>query len=824
MLRLKIGVRLIRRQGLSGILSVLGLSLGFMVAIYALLYAWAETHYDQHIPTIDRLYLIDMIVTEPGKAPRFQARSPGVAAPLIQQIDGVEDTVRVRRQYTSLKIDDRLDFNEITAHVDRSFIKTMGVKLLSGSEEKMADPSAVFISEDMALRLYGSLDVVGETVSLSGFSFADYQISGVFQNWPEESHIDFDMFTPMQSMVHRGRSTINTTWTDGWTYHYVLLADGADPARIEAQIKDIMYDNVVPSVALPEGATIRDLIEPSLQPLKKLHLNERSYQAFIKPPASLFKLRILSSIALLIVMIACVNYVNMATVRAMRRAREVAVRKILGASRGHLIGQFLAEASLVAGAAFVIALALVELFIGPVSQLIGSTLNHSLLLDGGFLVWMAGLFTLVTLLAGTYPAFLASAYRPHTILSNHSKGGRSSGRLRNFLVVFQFTVSIALAVGAAVIWNQLTYAKDKDLGFNPDNVVILYGVRRDPDDTIRLTNRLHESISGRSGILHVAGAGAPPGWSTPEIQVRLKEDEPDKKLMMRGVSVGLEYFDVLEVSPKAGRLFSESYGLDRRPWEVPYGELMADQSYVLPIVLNMQAARLFGFTSAKDAIGQQVIQGDSADGIRLSEIVGVVDDLHFRSLKTAIEPRIFFPSPAIFNVMIVKLDPNQPMVGVASMEDGWKDVLSQSISQDYLDVTLAQAYQEDESQLRTVAVLAGLGIFVAIIGQYGLASYAAQSRRREIGVRKVLGARIRDILQLFLWQFSKPVLVAMLVAWPLAFLAATSWLEGFAYRVSMSPVWFLIAGLMALLIAMITVAGHALKAARQNPVLALRHE
>ena len=538
----------------------------------------------------------------------------------------------------------------------------------------------------------------------------------------------------------------------------------------------------------------------------------------------MFKLRVLSSIALLIVLIGCVNYINMATVRAMRRSREVAVRKILGASRGHLIRQFLAEASVVAGLAFLIALVLVEFTITPVSSLIGATLNSGLLIKPGFMGWLLMLFLSVVLLAGFYPAYLASAYRPHTILSAHAKGGQASARLRAVLVVFQFTVSIALAVAAAVIWNQINYAKEKDLGFNPENVLVYYGVRRDADTTISLTRRLNKSMSGRPGVLAVAGASAPPGWLPPQVAFRRDNEDPTTKRLMQVVSTDLDYFDVLNVAPVAGRLFSEDFGADRRPWEVTSAELQADDTYIVPVVINRRALKDFGFSTAEEAIGEIVIQNDDPDEISELEIVGVINDFHFDSLKSAIEPMVFYPGPGNFNVIMVKLDPNQPELGAQSADKGWKDVFTQSISRDYLEASLAQEYAEDESQLATVTVLAAIGIFVAILGQYGLASYAAQSRRREIGMRKVLGARIRDIIQLFVWQFSKPVMVAMIVAWPIAFLAATAWLEGFAYRVTLNPLWFVTAGLVALLIAMLTVAGHALAAARQNPIAALRHE
>ena len=817
-----IGLRLIKRQGISGFLSIIGLTLGFVVAIYALLFAWAETHYDQHLPDVERLYLINVLITEPGKEPRMLSRSPGPLAEKMLELPEVEAVTRVRRQYSSVTLGDRFDFNEITAAVDPSFIDFMNLEMLSGTAEALDNPNAVFLSRDMATRLYGSVNAVGETITISGNGPGDYQIAGIFENWPEESHTDFDILTPMNAPSNRAREGMDTNWRGIRAFSYIRLAKGADPAVVERKLDQIFFENSIPSFQLEEGFTYRDYAKPSLQSLDDLHLNGVNYGFTFKPPADLFKLRVLSSIALLIVLIGCVNYINLATVRAMRRSREVAVRKILGASRAHLIRQFLIEVSVVAGVAFLLALVMVEFSIEPVSALIGATLNSNLLTQPGFAVWLAALFTLVVLMAGFYPAYLASAYRPHTILSDHSKGGRSSARLRAVLVVFQFAVSISLAVAAAVIWNQISFAKDKDLGFTPENVVIYYGVRRSPDYTIELTRRIDKSISGRPGVLAVAGSGAPPGWEPNTTNLRLETEDPTVKRTMQIVSVDLDYFDVLSVSPIAGRLFSEDFGNDRRPWEVSAAELLADPDYVTPIVINQRAMRDFGFKTPEEAINAKALQVDDLENTTAVEIVGVIKDFHFDSLKEVIEPMIFYPGPSTFYVIMVKLDPNQPQVGLQSADAGWREAISQSVSRDYLDVALAADYEEDESQLATVSVLATIGIFVAVLGQYGLASHAAQSRRKEIGVRKVLGARIRDIMQLFLWQFSKPVMVAMLVAWPLAFAAATVWLEGFAYRVPINPLWFVSAGLVALLVAMVTVAGHAYTAAKENPVNALQ--
>ncbi len=245
----------------------------------------------------------------------------------------------------------------------------------------------------------------------------------------------------------------------------------------------------------------------------------------------------------------------------------------------------------------------------------------------------------------------------------------------------------------------------------------------------------------------------------------------------------------------------------------------------MPLVINERAAASLGFVSAGDAVGEQIQFTVSSEDDRVAQIVGVVENIHFKSLKNAIQPMIYYPDPAVFNVVMVRIDPNQRETALQSIEQGWNKIMpNQPISSDFLAAALAEQYDREAQELKTVSVLAGLGILIAIFGQYGLAAYSAQSRRREISIRKVLGARVRDILQLFMWQFSKPVFLAMIVAWPVAFLAMTMWLENFVYRVTPNPLWFVLAGVFALTVALLTVAGHALRAARTAPVEALRYE
>lgn len=821
MSQIMIGLRVLRRQGLYGLMAVLGLAIGLAVAVTALLYVWQETHYDSHIPNADRIFLIDTKVTQPGRSDRITAQTPGALSEALRGVvPGLEDTARVWRQWSTFQLDDRFNFNLQILGVEDAWLEMIDLPMIDGTRENFnQDVTAALLSQSMASRIYGDEPAVGQSFLLDG---TPMRVAGVFEDFPVASHMVIDLITPTRTPAIAGRGLdFDGDWRRFVTFTYVLLEEGASVAAAEQAVETIYHDNFQIDGRLPADVAASDIIDSSLQSLATLHLNDRTYTWGIRPPADKLKLTVLTAITVLIVVIACVNHINLSTVRSIERAREVAMRKILGAGRRQLVLQFLLEAAILTSTALILALTIVELSADYANDLLQTTLSLSQLSEPSFMVWLIALFLFVVLAAGLYPAYLVSAVTPGKILASHARGARGDRGLRSVLVVFQFAVSITLAIGAAVIWSQLRYARQADLGYQADDIVLLYGVGRGPETTISLTRNIDQSISGRPGIVSVSAANSAPSWSfVPEVSMRLQSEAPASAQTIGRISVDLDFFGMLGVQPLAGRLFGEDFGMDRLQWDYE-GRV----GQVMPVVVNQRAAINFGFLTPEAAVGQQVQFTLSPRDDRVAEIVGVVPDIHYKSLKDAIQPMVFYPDPSVFSVMMVQIDPSQREVALRSIEEGWFAVMSdQAVSSDFLSAALAEQYDSEAQELKTVTVLSALGILISVFGQYGLAAYSAQSRRREISIRKVLGARVNDILQLFAWQFSKPVFVAMVVAWPIAFYAMTLWLENFVYRVTPNPLWFVLAGVLALTIALLTVAGHALKAARAAPVEALRYE
>lgn len=821
MSQLTIGFRVLKRQGLYGLIAVFGLAIGLAVAVTAFLYTWQETHYDSHIPNADRTFLVDALISQPGRSDSIRAQVPGALSNALEGIvPGLEASARVWRQWSSLKLDDQFNFNLQIIGVEPVWLEMIDLQLVAGVSTPIGDDlSAVLISQSMASRLFGTGNAVGQTLEMDE---NDMRVAGVFEDFPAASHMEADVIVSIRAGAITDRDIeLDGNWRSFNAFTYLLLEPGADVTLAEQTVEDVLHQNFVLDGRLPPEVRAQDIIDISLQRLTDLHLNDRTYPWGVKPPADKLKLAVLSAVAVLIVVIACINHINLSTVRSMERTREVALRKILGAGRRQLVLQFLLEAAILTFIALALALTMVEVLEPYVSDLLQTTLDLSALAAPGFLVWLAVLLIFVIGSAGLYPAFIVSAVAPGRVLAANARGARGSTGLRSVLVVFQFSISITLAIGAAVIWSQLRYARTADLGFDPENVVMLHGVGRGPERTISLTRSLEQSIDGLPGIVTVSASNSTPAWDyVPEVSIRKPSEAPASAQTMGRISVDLNFFEMMGMQPLAGRVFSENFGIDRGQWD-----LETRGSLIMPIVINQRAASSLGFTSPEAAVGQQIQFTVSQRNDRVAEVVGVVADIHFKSLKNAIQPMVYYPDPSIFNVMMVRIDPNQRTIAMQSIEKGWNAVMpNQPISSDFLAAALAEQYDREAQELKTVSVLAGLGILIAVFGQYGLAAYSAQSRRREISIRKVLGARVRDILQLFIWQFSKPVFLAMVVAWPVAFFAMNAWLENFVYRVNPNPLWFVLAGIVALTVALLTVAGHAFRAARAAPVEALRYE
>ena len=797
-------------------LSIFGLMLGLSVTTLVFLYVWQETHYDRHLPEAEKLYVVEANLSFPGRAPQLVLAAPGPLAAAAENLAGVEETSRLWLAWHTLSIGDRLQFNSQMGAADPNLPALLGLSMLAGDARALQRPTSVLISESMAERLFGSDAALARTITLNGDR--DLVVGGVYRDMPEASHLALDILLPLNSAPVTDRvNTFDTNWGTFSQLTYLRINDAAQVESIEQSLEQMIHANA----AAPEGMRIEDLISVGLEPLVDLHLNGKDYSSRPKGEAgNATQLWIAATIALLIMLVACINTVNMATARSSDRAREVAMRKVVGASRAQLITQFIGESALLVLAAALGALVIVEIAAGPVGDFVGRDLSLGLMLQPAALIAFALVLILVILMSGLYPAFVLARHRPHAIFQPASSGkAQGFWSLRTVLVVFQFCASITLIILAAAVWSQVRFLQSADLGFEASEVVQVHGIGRGPAATIELSRRLDQALEGRPGILLAAAAESSPSWDYAEqARVRLVESTEAEAMALDKLAVDLDFFELLGVEAIDGRLFSEQYGSDLVQWD-----LEQRRQQELPVVLNMTAVASLGLGVPSEALGRaldfEVNPGTNLD----ARIVGVVPDFHFKSLKTTIAPMLFYPDPGQFSLAMVRFEPGRRSEGMASLEAGWNTVFSgQALSWSSLDVDLVNQYAGERRQFTVLAVLAGIAVLIALLGLFGLLAHVIAGRRKEISLRKVLGAEKRDVLQLFLWQFSRPVLIAVLVSWPLAWLLASRWLDGFAYRIDLSPMLFIAAALIALLFTWVLTAMQVVRVSRTRPALVLR--
>jgi putative ABC transport system permease protein len=520
-------------------------------------------------------------------------------------------------------------------------------------------------------------------------------------------------------------------------------------------------------------------------------------------------------VALLILGMACVNFTNLAIARASQRAREVALRKVLGAHRRQLIAQFLGESVLMSALALIVALAIVEVTLPAFNNLLGTRLELDYLGRGNDLLPMAGLCLVVGLVGGLYPALYLSRFRPSAVLRASAQGsGQSSTRLRNFLVIAQFSVSIALIICTAVVYLQTMHVRAADTGYAREGLLIVKNLGRKQVEPSAET--IEREVARLNGVLAVGRSDITPAGdqrSTDAVQLPGRADP----VMIGSYAVDAGFFKAMGIRPVAGRSFSEKFANDDSTASLgndPPAGAAAN------IVVNAAGARQLGFASPGAAIGGQLRIGDVP-----TTIVGVVPDVRYHSLREEMEPILYRMSRSGHSSLVVRYASSEGSGIAERVSQVWRrQVPEVPFESFFVEDAIAEQYEADEARSYAFAAAAGLAIVVGCLGLYALAAFSAERRIKEIGIRKVLGAHTKDIVRLLVWQFSKPVMIANLIAWPVAWWLMRDWLNGFQDRISLSPALFLTAGLAAFAIAVVTVVGHALKVARAHPIHALRYE
>jgi putative ABC transport system permease protein len=796
---LLIALRSIRRQRGYSVINILGLAVGLGCCLLIALFVRDELAYDRFHENADRIHRVVVELDLPNAPTDYLAVTSRPAGPaLLATYPEVEASVRLVRSNPSVRHQGEYFFDDEVFFVEPSFFDIFTFPLVEGDPATaLRDPYTAVITESTARRYFPGGSALGQTLVLN--DSLQMAVTGVARDVPTASHFTFDILVSYATYAATLSPQAEEQWLPVGLYTYVMLRPGVDAEAFNAAIADHVQRS---DAALPAGLTMR----MGLEPLPRIYLHSE-VGAQIGPTSSGTTVVAFLAIALFVLLIACVNYMNLATARSMQRAREVGVRKSVGASRGLLIRQFLGESVVLALLAMVVALGLVAVALPFFNAVSGKELSYITILSPAFLLTLLAATIGVGVLAGSYPALVLSGFVPALVLKGEFKTSRHGARLRKGLVVFQFAVSVALIVGTVVVIQQLDYVRSQDLGFDREHLVVVDARAIPSAQRAQRHEAAKERLLQHPGVLSAAASASTPGTQLYVGLIRVEGFEEDDSHRMQGLGVDHDFVETYGLDVIAGRPFSREFETD-----------------ALAVLMNETAVSSLGWASPEEAIGKWVQVGPNPQAPQ-RPIVGVIRDYHHLSLHQRVEPMLITMTSSSFNHFTARLDGRQMPAAIEHIQATWAEIFPGfPFEYEFVDEAFAAQYQAEARLSRVIGAFAALAILVASLGLFGLAAFTAQQRRREIGVRKVLGATTGHLVTLLSKDFLVLVAVAFVIGAPLAYFGMNRWLEGFAYRVTLGPELFLAAGLLALIIAGVTVSGQALRAAMADPVKAIRAE
>jgi putative ABC transport system permease protein len=823
-----VAVRALAKSKTYSVINIAGLAIGMAACIMILLYINYERSYDKWLPDVQNTYQLQAWYPHPQDGePLFLQMSAYVTKEAVKkdfpQITGAVYALGSAPVFTK---DGQASPTKDYLITDDDFLKVVNLPLLSGTTLPAAQ-SAV-ISQTEALKRYGTDQVVGRTLSvISKGVTRDFKITGVIKDIPKNSSMKINAILRMDfNSFFAKEPQFMTCWgcQSGWVF--LKLRPGTDVAQLQAQEpaweKRNIPDEPNGGIRFNQG----DDQDWHFVNLQDVHLG-KAQGGTMTPGNDRRSIATFAIIAVLILGMAVVNFTNLATARASQRAREVALRKVLGATRRQLVVQFVAESILIAAVAMLLALALIELLVKPFAAFLDADLTLSYFGRDGILLPAVGLTLAVGVISGLYPAFFLSRFQPAQVLKANRSAAETpgSGRLRAALVVAQFAVSIGLIICTAVIYGQTVYARSVDPGYKRDHILQVENMNR--YQLLPKAEAIVEQMKRVPGVVAVGLTDI--GVATDNSSnTGLIPPGANKMVSIGQYGVNEGFFGAMGLKLLAGRWFDRSRPMDdmtfdfpiQKPQEIAYAQRGVN------VVLNQYAAKKLGFKLPQDAVGKVVKSElfEPGTGMVNINIIGVVGDSRFRSVRTPIDPIMFEDQHKGPSDLIIRYR-GDPATVEAAVERQWKQITNDvPFEAKFSEDIIRELYKAEDSRAKIFAAFSLLAVIIGCLGLFGLAAFTAERRTKEIGIRKVLGARTRDIVQLLVWQFSRPVIIANVIAWPVAWWMMRDWLNGFDQRIPLSPVPFVVAAVIALGIAVATVVGHALKVARANPIHALRYE
>ncbi|MEO5976454.1 MAG: ABC transporter permease [Chryseolinea sp.] len=802
---LVIAIRNIRRTKTYSTINIFGLSMGVACCLLLTLYVQDELSYDKHQNRLDDLYRVTTTFSAGVGIEPFSTTSPPVALTLKQEIPEVENAARILNPpgvtQSLIKYEDKVFYETDGLLADSTMFNLLTYEFIEGSpDHALTDPNTVVITDKLARKLFDNEPALDKLITISlGAPPVNYKITGVVKDNPK-THFHGNFFASMYSTgwgdFLKSPDALNEWAGNNFVPTYLKLVPGADKDMVIKKMNQVLLNHGGKAMeALGMTKTL------GLEPVKDIYL--KGFNA--KSPRITY-IYVISSIAIFILVIACINFMNLSTARATKRANEIGVRKVMGAVRSSLIWQIMGEAMIIVLISIVFAVVMVQVSLPFFNQLTAKTINFGSENIAYFIIGLAGVTIVTGVLAGGYPAFYLSSFQPAQVLKGKSSMGNASGLMRRSLVVVQFMIAITLVCGMIIISQQLEFMRVQDLGFDSKAKVII--PLRTESAKGKYTS-LKSELSKMAGVSAVSATNYLPGNNIFSDMSFFKDGGTmSSAVNIKRNDVDYGYMHLMGIKLIAGRNFTDNYEMEQNK-----------------LILTRSTAKNFGF-EPDQAVGQSLHfewQGKKSD----FEIIGVMEDYHQTSMKQEIKPTLFqmARNPNLYDFLVANIDSKNFETVISTIKSKWTDIVSDTpFEYSFLDQDIQKQYDEDKRFSSIITYFTIIAMLISCLGLYGLSSYMAERRFKEIGMRKVLGASVKQIVVMMSSEFVRLIMIALVISVPVAWYGMTQWLNGFAYHIPVNFLVFVDAGGAALLIALITVSFESVKAASSNPVTALRSE
>lgn len=786
------------------LINLFGLSIGLAASIYIVLFVQFELSFDTIHSKANQIYRVGVR----GMMMNNEINQAITAAPMAEALrtdyPEIITACRIREAGDWLIKYENKKFNERNMlFADSTFFDVFSFELLKGDPKKaLARPKSVILTESAASKYFGFEDPIGKMLKIENDTTL-YEVTGLMKDVPENSHFHFDLLASLVTL----RGSQNTFWISHNFYTYILLKEGTDPYNFEKKMESMIAKYVGPQIEQVLGISMEQFAKAGntfgyfIQPIKDIHLHS-NLQYEIESNGNIVYVYIFISIAIFILLIACVNFTNIATARASTRSKEVGIRKVVGAMKKHLVLQFLLEAFIICTISLILALVILEFFMPNLNNLVQLPLHIDYFGNAYTIPMFLLTVLLVSILAGGYPAFFLSSFKPIAVLKGKLKLGVKGGVLRAVLVIFQFIVSVFILLSTYTVFDQIHFVLNKDLGFEKENIVMI----RRSDAIKNQMESFKSELRKLPGVISVTNSNVYPG-ETFSNNAFFKEGEPTSNTyLINQAWISFDYEKTFGFKIKEGRFFSPDFPTDSNA-----------------IVINEATVKSLGL---ENPIGKHILQPRDENQLQPLTIIGVVEDFHFKSLHTYIEPAAFTFMPGNWEgVVCVKIQEKNIPHTLNTIQNTWESFTSDyPFEYFFFEDHIKSLYKSEQRTSRVFVLFSVLSIIIAFLGLLGLISFMTEQRKKEVGIRKTFGSTSLNIVLIYCKEILKLIVIASVLAWPISYLVMKKWLQDFSYRVDIDYVMFIVIPIITILLSLLTVFYQAYVAARQNPAETLRYE